>query len=826
MQEVLTSHSPLTEDKLYSKKIIDATTNRIGDKSVDTLNKLAIAGLFRGQFGDIQKLRDKRQLDDVFSKWYRSTLGALVKTPAFPDDKVTAKKYLDAYIENIRRLGNDAQPFSLKKIESGLVDVVNNKRWLGDAMASKKAGIYDPDDEDIVYEDSDIIILDSKTKAKCVKYGAGESWCIGKPTLNYYNTYRLTYGATPYHVLQKNVEGDEHKLVIMNYGNRGYAIADRSNTGERHGGSNLATSWDEIERQLPNLKGKEKYFPYRGITKEERDYASLLSTKYTRDDLQDYIIKVTDGMVVNGSRVEPVDFIRDYVANNHELKDRQITSLSDDVKDSLIESGYFLTKGANQTGILNDKQKRRVIRLKLENRMVLTEDELNTVKDDSALMEAYKSTVKAKLADFLNAEGPYYRNEYKLTYGELLVLGSAEISSYVNAMDDKLITLFLRDEGLDKLKFLTEYGGDNESVNAISRSYEALGNADEDALNDSLPFGIRVSIDKDTITFDTLDSSDIDADTVSLLNRLGDDRWDSGYYDDYYDGREDSLNDDYLHYIGEAINSDVEFAEAMSFYGLGKTAEEIGNSFDDYDLKDDIIDTIKEVMNEASEEAKQASWREIYDTASDIINLDCGYRNRGSDCDLRLNLNSFILSGGYMLFELEDPIEDFYSSLDSVLENYLELYEDKIPTSTDDIWEQVNDNNMTPNHNKITDIIIEKGDEMIEKINDEEDSDDDVDGDDANLLPIDLVIDNFKEVLRGLKFPEHSDYIENKLVKIQFDKRRLRKDNSIYVNMLDKTNNKKTEGYMKIDDIPVYFTNYKLAMGESIRASLRKALLS
>jgi hypothetical protein len=43
--------------------------------------------------------------------------------------------------------------------------------------------------------------------------------------------------------------------------------------------------------------------------------------------------------------------------------------------------------------------------------------------------------------------------------------------------------------------------------------------------------------------------------------------------------------------------------------------------------------------------------------------------------------------------------------------------------------------------------------------------------------------------------------------------------------MLDKTNNKTTEGYMKIDDIPVYFTNYKLAMGESVRASLRKALL-
>ena len=115
----------LGEDKLYGKKIIDATTNRIGDKSEDTLNKLAIAGLFRNQFGDIQKLKDKKQLDDVFSKWYKSTLGALVKTSAFPDNKELAKKYLDAYIENVRALGDEAKPFSIKKIEGGLVDLVN-----------------------------------------------------------------------------------------------------------------------------------------------------------------------------------------------------------------------------------------------------------------------------------------------------------------------------------------------------------------------------------------------------------------------------------------------------------------------------------------------------------------------------------------------------------------------------------------------------------------------------------------------------------------------------------------------------------------------------
>jgi len=560
----------------------------------------------------------------------------------------------------------------------------------------------------------------------------------------------LNYGATPYHVLQKSVEGNEHKLVIMNYGNRGYAIADRSNSGERSGSSTYAMAWNEIEEQLPNLKGKEKYFPYREITQEERNYASILSTKYTRDNLQDYIINMTTNLIVNGSKVEPVDFIRDYVANNHALTDRQIASLSDEIKDSLVESGYFLTKGVSQSGVLNDRQKKRVIRLKLENKIALTEDELSLIKNDSSLLGAYKAATKAKLSDFFNA-GSYYRRQHRLTYAELLVLDTAEISAYINAMGDNLIKLFLRDEGLDKLAFLKEYGGDNEFVKSISASYEALNNADEDALNDLLPSGIKVDISRDIITLEHLNGDDINPDIIQLLNRLADDVWDTGYNDDYYGGDENQLNDDYLRYIGEAINSNAEFAGAMSFYGLGKTAKEIGNSFDDYDLKGDIIDTIEYVMNEASEEAKQASWGEIYNRASDIISLGCNYGYRGSDCNLELNLNSFILSGGYILFELEDPIEGFYDSLDSVLESYLDLYDDKIPTSIEDIWERVDDYDMTPNHNKITDMIIEKGDEIIEKINDEEDEGD---NDVEELSPIELVIEKFKDTLRGLKQSE------------------------------------------------------------------------
>ena len=364
----------LLENKLYPDKMINTIATKIGDSSDDTINKLAIAGLYRNAFGNIQQLKTKEQLDDVFKGWYDTTINNMVKTSAFIDNKELAIKYLDAYIKNIKSLGNKAQPFSLKKIEKGLVDLVNNNNWITDTSATQNNDIYNPKDEDKVYEDDDVIILDTNTKAKCVMYGRGESWCITKPELNYYNTYRIKYGATPYFVLQKNVEGNEHKVVIMHYKN-GYAIADRSNSGNRAGGdANTDGPWSDIERELPNLKGLEKYFPYREITEEEVTYDEIIKkTKgYEGDNLQGYIDNAIKDLIINGSQVEAPDFIRDYAAEGGYISDGQIKSLRPEVINSLIESGYFLSIGSEQVNLLSSNQHLRVIRIKIQNNINLS----------------------------------------------------------------------------------------------------------------------------------------------------------------------------------------------------------------------------------------------------------------------------------------------------------------------------------------------------------------------------------------------------------------------------------------------------------------------
>lgn len=811
---------PLEEDKLYGRKVIDATTNRIGDKSEDTLNKLAIAGLFRDYFGNIQQLKSKEQLDKVFKKWYEGTLDKMVKTKDFAENRSNAKRYLDAYIANIRDLGDNAKRFSMKKIESGLVDLVNNQKWLESGTISTKAGIYEPDEADIVYEDDDILILNSKTKAKCVKYGSGESWCIGKPEDNYYNTYRLNYGATPYHVLQKNVEGDEHKLVIMNYGSRGYAIADRSNSGERHGGPQLAMQWSNVEEAIPNLKGKEKYFPYREITNEERNYASLLKRQYNNDNLQRYIEDMTRDLVVNESNVTPEDFIRDYVANNHTISNSQVESLSDSVKESLIEAGYFIGRGANQTDLLNDKQLRRVIRLKLENGKSLTEREFEMIQNNDELMEVYKKSIMDKYKQFMDATSNWGRRRFKLSYTELLTLDDGEISQYVQKMDNTLLKEFLVENGVDKVEFLERYGvrdiftEEQKEINKLIISASDNNPEAIDRLNQLVPEDIDIDFTGDMININDVLDSAISDETSNFLMRFNDSRWDDHYYD-IYDGDSDRLEEDYENYLESALG-DSEFRETIESYGIKPEVKALDEAFEAKGLKDDILNHISEEMNEASYEAKNEKWGEICNKVNNRITLE--YANyRRNTLDISMNVNAFIINGGASIFSADED-GDFTTNLDYVLEDFLEIYDD-VPKYSDEIWEMVDDNDMAPDNQSIVDFIKDQADDLIE------DDEMDYNEDDTNKQSKEEIIMSLRNTLKGLKQPEMATKIENDLVEIIFDRQRFKMDGSVYVSMYDKKRNKEYEGFIKIADIPTYFTNYKLFESKNrIRLKLRKIL--
>jgi hypothetical protein len=339
----------LIENKLYPQNIEKIITNKIGDNSDDTLNMIAIFGLFRNEspfreYGDISKIKSKEELSELFNKWYKKTLIEILKTKDFLDNNNGAKKYLDAYVQNIKSLKNNAQPFTIKNIETTFIDIVNNNRWIKDSDTgiNTSTDIYKPQDKDIQYEDENIVILDGNARAKCVFYGKGETWCISQTDQNLFNTYRITNGATIYFVLQKNEKHPEHKIVILNYDGQ-YSIADQTNKDNRTGDSDNAMDWTRIEQELPNLRGKEKFFKYLEVSNEEKNYHTKVSQYYTGDDIIKYVTDNSENLILNNSMVTPLDFFTDYlmVAASGKLTDGQFNNLWNNKSDKEIEQMLF-----------------------------------------------------------------------------------------------------------------------------------------------------------------------------------------------------------------------------------------------------------------------------------------------------------------------------------------------------------------------------------------------------------------------------------------------------------------------------------------------------
>jgi hypothetical protein len=344
--DLLKENKIIKEDKVYSSNIENTIKNKIGKNDDDTSKMITIFGLFRNQspfkeFGDISKIRSYEELEKLYKSWYKLSLIQLLRSKEFLDQEEYAKNYLNAYIENIRSLGQNAQPFAFKNLEKSLIDVVNGNQWLKDDTNFQRSeySIENPKDDDKLHEDENVVIVDGGSRAKCVTYGKGQSWCISQTGYNMFNSYRINQGATIYFVLQINEPSPEKKLVILNYGKGQYSIADETNTGVRTGSSTNAMSWDQIEKVLPNLKGKEQFFKYNPITEEEKRYHENVQKKYDGDDIIGYVTDSTENLYLNNTMVTPSEFFGDYIINATQgvLTDRQFDQIWNNKKDAQVE---------------------------------------------------------------------------------------------------------------------------------------------------------------------------------------------------------------------------------------------------------------------------------------------------------------------------------------------------------------------------------------------------------------------------------------------------------------------------------------------------------
>ncbi len=336
----------IKENKVFSPNIVNSLLKKFksDNSNIELINKITIFGLFRNSSPfntyDISTI-SQNKLDELFEEWYNKTVERLVSIPGnMKGNKDVVTKYLNAYINNISKL-NVPKPFSFKNYEETLVDVVNNNGWIKQNKSTAINSITNPISSDVVYDDENITIVKGDTKEKCIMYGNGYTWCISQSDLNYYTTYRVEYKATIYFVLNKNLDisNTERLCVILRYPNDKFAIADKSNSGNRSGSVETAMSgFRYVESQLPWLKDMEHYFPYKNVTAYEKKYAKFTKEAYFYDDLGGWIKRVCTEEL---KKTDPVDFFRDYIIKNR-VYANQIKSLDENMLIQLIETGKTL----------------------------------------------------------------------------------------------------------------------------------------------------------------------------------------------------------------------------------------------------------------------------------------------------------------------------------------------------------------------------------------------------------------------------------------------------------------------------------------------------
>ncbi|MDQ5930474.1 MAG: hypothetical protein QG594_2262, partial [Bacteroidota bacterium] len=72
------------------------------------------------------------------------------------------------------------------------------------------------------------------------------------------------------------------------------------------------------------------------------------------------------------------------------------------------------------------------------------------------------------------------------------------------------------------------------------------------------------------------------------------------------------------------------------------------------------------------------------------------------------------------------------------------------------------------------------------------------------------ILTTFENTLKNLGQDENATEIENDLVRILFDRSKIKPNGSIYTSVVHKEDNHTYNGFMFIKDIPSYFKNYKL----------------
>ena len=308
-------------------------------------------------------------INEAFSKSIKDKLTIKFKTenPDLTDNQI------NYYIEEFDKMKNspkviqkDITRYSFIELEK-LIDSFPKK------VNKSSTGLDNLDNNDIVYNENNLLILTGDSREKCIRYGKGYKWCISRQdSSNMFNTYRFRYDEINFYFIfdkDKPETDDNRALVLLIDKNGKYYLANASNSGDFTGSKEF--SFEQICSFQPKLKELKSLFKPLPLTQKEKEIHTKIKKVLKEDNLLEFF----------GS----YEIVEAYISYGHKLSDNQYSNLTDELKSKYINFGHQLTD--NQILATNKKLLGRYYEKCISLGRLLTDNEYANLPDN--LKEIY-----------------------------------------------------------------------------------------------------------------------------------------------------------------------------------------------------------------------------------------------------------------------------------------------------------------------------------------------------------------------------------------------------------------------------------------------------
>jgi len=689
-----------------------------------------------------------------------------------------------------KRFEIDAYP-TFNALET-LVDYVSGQRPVKTTMGNKNdievtgEAVYNKGGIEVYYADS---------PRACIKYRGGMpySWCVARSdSSNMFYTYRFKpYEPAFYFV--KDVKATEIELA---------AIAKK---GGVSGG--FDNKYHFIVIQVPkNLNPEDNTTPQYIVTSANNDGDTQMSWNQ--------ILEINQKLAPIKDVLKPKPFTPEERAQHERFKkgvsDNEFKRLTYEEKKNYLEIYPTIARPitTNQFLMLPDDLKNLYVSYGIG----LDDEQFNSIKNNSKLVKRYTQISDRKLQEFLNASS-YQRKQLRMMYTELIVLPDNRISEYLNSLDKKQIGNFIAINGSDKLEMLEKHASGKlvsnySDIKPLIQGLKA-GNEDwADELTEMLPEGVSVTLGSyDKLIFELPSTTRFNYNLEDVLTTLSSQRYWNSWNDSYFDGWNDGLYEEYTSQIEKALQ-DEDLLTMLRKHGVNPKPKIVEDLLERFKAKDTITEYIDKVFTEAQSNAEQEKFDELKSKFDEILE----YEQYSSRIEITMNLDNFV---GILISDsdmISKNTTTFESGLETLIEDMLEQAD--LPSSSDELNDTIRENN---NMDIDYDSIVQKVKDEIYEIFDEKIYDDDEEFGDYSSDEIEDVKQNkysilqtFEDTLKALGQDENATEIENELVRITFDRNKIKPNGSIYTSVVHKKDNHTYNGFMFIKDIPNYFRNYKL----------------